>query len=32
MHDQMSDKQNGSPVAVYADATARDAAITSPSN
>jgi len=32
MHDQILDKQNGSIVKVYADATARDADITSPSN
>lgn len=32
MHDQKSDKQEGSPVRVYADEAARDAAITSPVN
>lgn len=32
MHDQMSDKQEGMPVKVYATTTARDADITSPSN
>lgn len=32
MHDQIIDKQNGSLVKVYADETARDADLTSPSN
>lgn len=32
MHDQMSDKQEGMPVKVYATTTDRDADITAPSN
>lgn len=32
MHDQMSDKQEGMPVKVYATTTTRDADITSPTN
>ena len=32
MHDQLSDKQEGLPVKIYADTTARDADITSPTN